>query len=94
MKYTFNNEHWKEIVAHVWSSAYLLKNYGAYFRKFTKVLSKALIKSFSDWTGMNVWQPPIVSLAPPCSFYNSPTLAINIIKTYKVPTWNLIKNPI
>lgn len=61
----FNNEEWKAIVAHTWSSAYLLKNYGAHFRKFARVLSKAQTKTTSDWTGVDVWGSPIVALAPP-----------------------------
>jgi hypothetical protein len=76
MKYTFNNEEWKKIVAHVWSFAYLLKTYGAHFRKFAKVLSKALTGSPSDWTGKDVWGSPIVSLAPPISFYTKPNVVI------------------
>jgi hypothetical protein len=64
-------DHWKGIVAHTWSGAYLLRNYGAHFRKFSKVLSKALIGSPSDWTGHNVWGSPIVSLAPPISLLTS-----------------------
>ena len=61
----FNNEEWKTIVAHTWSSAYLLKNYGAHFRKFARVLSKAQTKTTSDWTGVDVWGSPIVAMAPP-----------------------------
>lgn len=76
MEYTFNKEHWKKIVAHVWSGAYLLKNYGAHFRKFAKSLSKAQTSSSSDWAGTGVWSSPVVSLAPPISFYNKP----NVVK--------------
>ena len=63
-------DHWKEIVAHTWSSAYLLGNCGAHFRKFAKVLSKAQTKTTSDWTGIHIWGSPIVSLAPPLSSVN------------------------
>ena len=78
MEYTFNKEHWKKIVAHVWSAAYLLRNRGAHFRKFTKVLSKAISNS-SDWAGTDVWSSPVVSLAPPISFYNKP----NVVKIHR-----------
>jgi len=63
-------DHWKEIVAHTWSGAYLLGNCGAHFRKFAKVLSKAQTRTTSDWTGIHVWGSPIVSLAPPLSSVN------------------------
>ena len=76
MKYTFNNEHWKEIVAHVWSGTYLLKNYGAYFRKFSKILSKAQTCTSTNWAGTDVWGSPVVSLAPPISFYNKSNVII------------------
>ena len=78
MEYTFNKEHWKKIVAHVWSGVYLLKNYGAHFRKFAKELSKIQTCTSSDWTEKDVWDSPIVSLAPPNNFCNKPNfLKIN-----------------
>jgi len=53
------------IVAHEWTGSYLLKNYGAHFRKYLRILSKKILRVGSDWVGDNVWDSPVVSLAPP-----------------------------
>jgi len=58
-------EEWKRIVGHTWSGSYLIKNSGAHYRKALRVLNKVVLKTASDWTGINVWGSPIVALAPP-----------------------------
>ena len=59
------DDHWKKIVAHVWSSSYLLRSSGAHYRLAVRVLSKVILRTSSDWTGQTVWGSPIVALAPP-----------------------------
>lgn len=57
--------HFFNIVSHHWTGSYLLKRYGAHYRKFLRITSKIISISSSDWTGDNVWGSPIVSNAPP-----------------------------
>jgi len=63
-------DHWKKIVAHVWSSSYLLRSSGAHYRLAQRVLSKTILRTSSDWTGQPVWGSPIVALAPPLNPLN------------------------
>ena len=55
----------RKIVAHTWSSSYLLRNSGAHYRKEMRLLSKLKNKTASDWVGNATWGSPIVALAPP-----------------------------
>ncbi len=55
----------RKIVAHTWSSSYLLRNSGAHYRKAMRLLSKLKNKTASDWVGSATWGSPIVALAPP-----------------------------
>ena len=58
--------HFFKLVDHNWTGAYLLKNYGAHFRKYLRLLSKLIFKTGTDWTGAcMVWGSPIVPNAPP-----------------------------
>lgn len=65
MNIKFINPWFWDIVAHEWSGSYLLKNYGAHFRKYIHILSKKILRIGSDWVGDNVWGSPVVSNAPP-----------------------------
>ena len=53
------------LVEHEWTGSYLLKNYGAHFRKSVRLLSKKILKVGSDWVGDNIWGSPVVLNAPP-----------------------------
>ena len=53
------------LVEHEWTGSYLLKNYGAHFRKSLRLLSKKILRVGSDWVGDNIWGSPVVSNAPP-----------------------------
>jgi hypothetical protein len=53
------------LVEHHWTGSYLRKPYGAHYRKYLRILSKKVLKTTSDWTGIDVWCSPIVPLAPP-----------------------------
>ena len=53
------------LVAHKWTGSYLLKNYGAHYRKYLRTLSKKILRVGSDWIGNSVWDSPVVGLAPP-----------------------------
>ena len=53
------------LVEHNWTGSYLLKPYGAHYRRSLRLLSKRVLKGASDWTGSSVWDSPLVSLAPP-----------------------------
>jgi hypothetical protein len=55
----------RSIVAHQWSSSYLLRASGAHYRKAYRFLSKEKDKASSDWVGSAVWGSPTVALAPP-----------------------------
>lgn len=55
----------RNIVAHQWTGSYLLKPYGAHYRRLLRLLSKRVLKRASDWTGANIWCSPVVALAPP-----------------------------
>ena len=57
--------HFRCIVAPTWTGSYLIKQYGAHYRKYLRMLSKKIFKTTSDWVGDTVWGSPIVSLAPP-----------------------------
>ncbi len=57
--------HHTVLVEHHWTGSYLLKLYGAHYRKYLRVLSKTALKTGSDWVGDTVWGSPIVALAPP-----------------------------
>ena len=59
------DDHWKKIVAHVWSSSYLLRDSGAHYRLALRMRSKGIPRTSSNWTGQNVWGSPVVALAPP-----------------------------
>ena len=53
------------LVTHHWTGSYLKKPYGAHYRKYLRILSKKVLKTTSDWAGVDVWCSPIVALAPP-----------------------------
>jgi hypothetical protein len=53
-----------DVVEHTFTGSYLLKPYGAHYRKALRIVSKKIIKA-SDWTGLDVWGSPIVPVAPP-----------------------------
>jgi hypothetical protein len=53
------------LVEHNWTGSYLLRQYGAAYRKSLRIISKVKIVSSSDWVGNTVWGSPIVALAPP-----------------------------
>ena len=53
------------LVTHHWTGSYLKKSYGAHYRKYLRILSKKVLRTTSDWAGIDVWCSPIVPLAPP-----------------------------
>jgi len=53
------------LVEHSFTGSYLLKTYGAHYRKYLRILSKKFLRAASSWTGADVCSSPIVSLAPP-----------------------------
>jgi len=60
-------------VSHTWSISYLMRNAGAHYRKFLRVLSKRISLTGSDWVGNVIWGSPVVALAPPykrCNWIN------------------------
>ena len=65
MKIKYTNPWFWCIVAHEWTGSYLLKNYGAHFRKSLRIISKKVLKNGSDWVGDAIWGSPKVSTAPP-----------------------------
>lgn len=66
MNIKFINPWFWRLVEHEWTGSYLLKNYGAHFRKSLRLLSKKILRVGSDWVGNNVWGgSPVVSNAPP-----------------------------
>lgn len=65
MKIEYINPLFWTLVAHEWTGSYLLKNYGAHFRKSLRILSKKILRVESDWVGNSVWGSPVVSAAPP-----------------------------
>jgi len=60
-----NTQDFKTLVSHRWTGSYLLKPYGAHFRKSLRILSKKILRVGSDWIGNSVWDSPVVGLAPP-----------------------------
>jgi|SaaInlV_100m_DNA_5_1039725.scaffolds.fasta_scaffold71752_1 hypothetical protein len=54
-----------DLLEHHWTGSYLKKPYGAHYRKYLRILSKKVLKTTSDWAGIDVWCSPIVALAPP-----------------------------
>ena len=64
-KFDFMRQRHLCLVTHHWTGSYLLKPYGAHYRKSLRVLSKKISTSGSDWVGDTVWGSPIVPLAPP-----------------------------
>ena len=54
-----------KLVEHNWTGSYLIKPYGAHYRRSLRWLSKRVLKRRSDWTGSSVWCSPAVCLAPP-----------------------------
>lgn len=65
MNIKYKNPLFWSIVAHEWTGSYLLKNYGAHYRKSLRILSKKILRVGSDWVGGSVWGSPVVGLAPP-----------------------------
>jgi hypothetical protein len=59
------NPPFRDIVEHSFTGSYLLKPYGAHYRKALRILNKKVESVQSDWTGFTVWGSPIVPLAPP-----------------------------
>ena len=55
----------RNIVAHQWSSSYLLRASGAHYRKAIRILSKSITDVGNVWTGINVWGSPVVAIGPP-----------------------------
>lgn len=55
----------RRLVEHEWTGSYLLKNYGAHYRKYLRILSKKILRVGSDWVGDIIWGSPVVSQAPP-----------------------------
>ena len=53
------------LVEHEWTGSYLLKNYGAHYRKSLRILSKKILRVGNVWVGDTVWSSPVVNLAPP-----------------------------
>jgi len=53
------------VVEHTFTGSYLLKPYGAHYRKALRLLNKKVLKTTSDLTGVNIWGSPIVPIAPP-----------------------------
>ena len=60
-----NTQEFKTLVSHRWTGSYLLKPYGAHFRKYIRILSKKILRIGSDWVGDNIWGSPVISQAPP-----------------------------
>lgn len=54
-----------DLVEHIWTGSYLLKNYGAHFRKSMRILCKKIIRVGNDWVGDSVWGSPVIPVAPP-----------------------------
>lgn len=65
--FNFMRSHHTGLVKHNWTGSYLLKHYGAHYRKYLRAVSKAALKTGSDWVGDTVWGSPAVALAPPLS---------------------------
>lgn len=63
--FDFMGSHHTGLVKHHWTGSYLLKPYGAHYRKYLRILSKKVLRTTSDWAGVDVWCSPIVALAPP-----------------------------
>lgn len=61
----FINPPFRDIVEHTFTGSYLLKPYGAHYRKSLRILSKKMLMNVGDWVGHTVWGSPIVSNAPP-----------------------------
>lgn len=59
------NPPFRDIVEHTFTGSYLLKPYGAHYRKSLRILSKHILRVGTDWVGNTVWGSPIVSNAPP-----------------------------
>ena len=59
------NPPFRDIVKHAFTGSYLLKPYGAHYRKSVRILSKKIARTTSDWSGITIWCSPIVVLAPP-----------------------------
>ena len=55
----------RDNMEHRFTGSYLLKPYGAHYRKYLRILSKKISTTGSDWVGDTVWGSPIVTLAPP-----------------------------
>lgn len=55
----------RDLVEHTFTGSYLLKPYGAHYRKSLRILSKKILRIGTDWVGDTVWSSPIVSKAPP-----------------------------
>ncbi len=55
----------RDIVKHAFTGSYLLKNYGAHYRKSLRICSKKILRVGTDWVGDTVWGSPVVSKAPP-----------------------------
>lgn len=61
------SHHFRFVAQFIWTGSYLLKQYGAAYRKSLRVISKLRLISPSGWVGDTVWGSPIVALAPPLS---------------------------
>lgn len=59
------NPPFRDIVEHTFTGSYLLKPYGAHYRKSLRILSKKILRVGNVWVGDTVWGSPIVPLAPP-----------------------------
>ncbi len=59
------NRHFEILVSHSFTWSYLLKPYGAHYRKSLRILSKKILRVGSDWVGDITWGSPVVSNAPP-----------------------------
>ena len=61
----FLKPHFRDIVEHTFTGSYLLKPYGAHYRKSLRILSKKILRVGSDWVGDIIWGSPVISQAPP-----------------------------
>jgi len=78
------------VVEHTFTGAYLLKPYGAHYRKALRIVSKKIIKA-SDWTGLDVWVSPIVPIAPPPCVLSIKIYREHLVEANLVPTINTRK---
>lgn len=60
-----NTAYFRGIVAHTFTGSYLLKPYGAHYRKSLRILSKKILRVGDVWVGDTVWGSPVVPNAPP-----------------------------